>query len=200
MIWQRISLHEFGRWRIWSDHQPSGLMQLVGSCQGVFLHAGVEAGPAAPLLPAPDGWHSLGLWGGVPEAAPGSSRHTGARLHPCLKLITLLLQCNGPPLIAWSSCHQHSMSLHSAEFATSESVRCPAEHSRVHCIRISVLLMGRWPYLAEGGGGRSQDGLQGICTGSQAGAGRAPPAAAAAAAAGGLEGGRRGRQVAGACS
>ena len=51
---------------------------------------GVEAGPFAALLPALDGWHSLGLWGGVPQAAPGSAGHTGMCLHPCIMLITWL--------------------------------------------------------------------------------------------------------------
>ena len=105
----------------------------VGSCKGRCLHAGVEAGPSAALLPALDGRHSLGLWDRVPEAAPGSAGHTGMRLHPCFKLATWLSRRSVTPLITMSHSHQQPMRLHPGS-GQIESGICNGEHSGAGCI------------------------------------------------------------------
>ena len=120
------------RRRPWSRLLTVRLGVAVGSCKGRCLHAGVEAGPSAALLPALDDRHRLGLWGGVPEAAPGSAGHSGMHPHLRIKIITW---DSRRKLMTSSRCHQRPMSLHSVEVAISRIVKRPGKHYRADCIR-----------------------------------------------------------------
>jgi len=71
-----------------------------------LVPAGVAAGPAVALLPAAYSRHSAGFCSRVPEAAPGSSRHTGMIFYSCAQSVADVHPCELHIKLATSSFNQ----------------------------------------------------------------------------------------------
>jgi len=74
-----------------SSNIRAGIYVLASHAEMPFdqrlVPAGVAAGPAVALLPAANSRHRAGLCSRVPEAAPGSARHTGTIFHSCAQSV-----------------------------------------------------------------------------------------------------------------